>query len=71
MAKEVEHYPDGSEIKRFPRWVYPGDKPSISGERRHSHNGVLVNNEDELKAALTSFGDVETTEEKPKGWKNK
>lgn len=69
---EVEKYPNGEEIKRFPRWVYPGDKPVVSGERRHTHNGVLVNNEKELKEALASFGEGEieqpSKDNKKAGW---
>lgn len=63
MTEEVKKYPDGTEIKQFPKWVYPGGKPvHASPANRTQHNGVLVNNEKELQAVLESFGEVEKIE---------
>lgn len=65
---EVEKYPDGSPIVRFPRWVYPGGKPSVNPTNKNQHDGILVNNQEELDAAFKSFGQVEGEPTKPKGW---
>ena len=57
---EVKKYADGTEIKQFPKWVYPGGKPAHNNPaNRTLHNGVLVQNEEELKAALVSFGEAQ------------
>lgn len=64
-VKEVERYPDGTEIKRFPRWVYPGGKPQTNPANKYEHNGILVNNSMELAQALERFGETQPVE-KPK-----
>lgn len=64
-VEEIERYPDGTEVKRFPRYVYPGGKPATNPANRYEHNGVLVNNQKELDAALKSFGPSKPVEEKP------
>jgi len=62
MSTEVKKYADGTEIKQFPKWVYPGGKPAhASPANRTQHNGVLVQNEEELKAALVEFGEATET----------
>lgn len=64
-VKEVEKYPDGKEIVRYPKWVYPGGKPEHSSPKKEGHNGILVNNKEEEDAVLNPG-----KSKKPDDWKN-
>lgn len=71
---EVEKYADGSEIKRFPRWVYPNNKPQhAKNSNVNEHNGILVNTKedfDKLVKERPEFGEFTASEEPDKKkWK--
>ena len=74
---EADKYPDGTPIVRYPKWIYPNNKPEHSSPRKEGHNGVLVNSKEEHDAYLKEhpeFGEEDTFEEtykpdkKAKGW---
>lgn len=62
---EIEKYPDGSPIARYPKWIYPGGNPQYVSPKKDAHNGVLVNSKEEHDAYLKDNPDYA---EKAEGW---